>query len=98
MRLQVDDGAVQVEACAGGISLLTIEGLGELDPECAIVTLTRRQVIELVAILSDRTTPPLTVEEIIGAKVRLVVNKLQPGDFAGRVTEDDFMEDHGDNL
>lgn len=101
MRLQLDDEFpeyyLEVESCAYGLSFLSVA-----EEETTVHKLTRKQVIELIAMLVSNIHPLPTQQELDEELVRLVFNNLPPGEgIVGKLvtlTEDDFMEDHGDNL
>ena len=101
MRLQVDDEFpeyyLDIESCAYGLSLISVA-----EEDSTVHSLTRKQVIELIAMLLVNTCPAPSYEEIDEALVKLTFNNLPPGEgIVGKLVtliEDDFMEDHGDNL
>lgn len=102
MKLELGNKAyISIKTCAQGISLFSVEGSGS-DDDCTILILTRKQVIELIAMLVSNIHPLPTQQELDEELVRLVFNNLPPGGVIvgklGVLTEDDFMEDHGDNL
>jgi hypothetical protein len=102
MRLQVNGelgNYIDVEGFGNnGIAV----SLGVQDEEYLEHNLDRKQVIELIAMLLVSTSPALSYEELDESLVKLVFNNLPPGEGIvgklGILTEDDFMEDHGDNL
>jgi len=101
MRLDLDRGSyISIKKCAQGVSLYSAHG-SDYD-DCTIQTLTRKQVVELIAMLLVNTCPAPSYEEIDEALVKLTFNNLPPGEgIVGKLVtliEDDFMEDHGDNL
>ena len=76
MRLQVDDelgNYIDVEGpCVNGLNI----SLGVQDEEYLDHTLSRKQVIELIAMLLVNTCPAPTSEEIDEAVVKLIFNNL----------------------
>lgn len=80
MKLQLGNGAyISIKTCAQGISLYTEEGTGS-DDDCTILILTRKQVIELIAMLLVNTCPAPSYEELDESLVKLVFNNLPPGE------------------
>lgn len=75
MRLQVDDEFpeyyLDIESCAYGLSLISVA-----EEDSTVHNLTRKQVIELMAMLLVSTCPTPTSEEIDEAVVRLIFNNL----------------------
>lgn len=78
MRLQVDDEFpeyyLEVESCAYGLSLISVA-----EEETTVHNLTRKQVIELIAMLLVSTCPAPDYKEIDEALVKIVFNNLSPG-------------------
>ena len=101
MRLQVDDEFpeyyLEIEPSLYGLSFLSVA-----EEETTVHNLTRKQGIELIAMLVSSIHPLPTQQELDEELMRLVFNNLPPGGgLLGKLvtlTEDDFMEDHGDNL
>lgn len=75
MRLQVDDEFpeyyIEVESSAYGLSLI-----GVVEEDSTVHNFTRKQVIELIAMLLVNTCPAPTSEEIDEAVVKLIFNNL----------------------
>ena len=79
MRLQVDDEFpeyyLEVESCAYGLSFVSVA-----EEETTVHNLTRKQVIELIAMLLVNTCPAPSYEELDESLVKLVFNNLPPGE------------------
>lgn len=97
MRLQVDDEFpeyyLDIESCAYGLSLISVA-----EEDSTVHSLTRKQVIELIAMLLVNTCPAPSYEELDEALVEVVSRHGVLITNTPTTIEDDFMEDHGDNL
>lgn len=86
MRLQVDDEFpeyyLDIESCAYGLSLTSVA-----EEEITVHNLTRKQVIELIAMLVSNTHPLPTQQELDEELMRLVFSNLPPGDLTGTFNE-----------
>lgn len=87
MRLQVDDEFpeyyIEVESSAYGLSFLSVA-----EEDSTVHNLTRKQVIELIAMLLVNTCPAPSYEEIDEALVEVVFNNLPPGEgIVGKLEE-----------
>jgi hypothetical protein len=78
MRLQLDDEFpeyyLDIESCAYGLSFISVA-----EEETTVHSLTRKQVIELIAMLLVNTCPAPSYEELDESLVKLVFNNLPPG-------------------
>lgn len=87
MRLQVDDEFpeyyIEVESCAYGLSFVSVA-----EEETTVHNLTRKQVIELIAMLLVNCCPAPSSEEVDEAVVKLIFNNLPPGEgIVGKLEE-----------
>lgn len=75
MRLDLDRGNfINIRKCAHGVSLYSEDG-PDCD-DCTIQILSRKQVIELIAMLLVNTCPAPSYEEIDEALVKLTFSNL----------------------
>lgn len=76
MRLQVDDEFpeyyLDIESCAYGLSFLSVA-----EEETTVHNLTRKQGIELIAMLMVNISPAPAQEEIDEAVVKLIFSNLK---------------------
>lgn len=75
MKLELDNGAyIRIKPSPKCIDLYCEEGL---DNDCTLQTLTRKQGIELIAMLMVNISPAPAQEEIDEAVVKLIFSNLK---------------------
>lgn len=108
MKVQLDDTHpdhyIEVEPTLYGLALIASVD----EEEYAVLNLTRGQTVELIASIfrcfhdKDYHKEGISLKEIEEELIRQIFNNLPPGEGKlgklGVLTEDDFMEDHDDNL